>query len=239
MGQKVHPLGFRLGVNKKHQSTWFTTSKKYPIFIEQDTFLRALLFKNYAQAGISGIEIERKVNQVWVTLRATNPRILVGKGQGDLETIRKDIEKQLHKHMLKNIFTQKKYEFFKNEYVEQPTEVAIFITKLANQNADVMAIAQSLVTQLEQRIPFRRAMRQVVQQAQKQKVQGIKIQISGRLNGAEIARSEWVREGRVPLQTLRANIDYSYTTAKTIYGLLGIKIWVFHDNENSVTSKIN
>eukprot|EP00951_Prasinocladus_malaysianus_P048453 scaffold658737_cov1426-Prasinocladus_malaysianus.AAC.1 len=96
-----------------------------------------------------------------------------------------------------------------------------------------MAISQSLVTQLEQRVAFRRAMRQAVQQAQKQKVQGIKIQISGRLNGAEIARSEWVREGRVPLQTLRANIDYCYTTAKTIYGLLGIKIWVFQGDENS------
>lgn len=234
MGQKVHPLGFRLGVNKKHQSTWFTHPKKYPIYIEQDRFLRTLLFKKYDQAGISSIEIERKVNQIWVTLSTANPRVIVGKGQGDLEGIRKDIEKQLNKYMLKNIFTQKKYEFFKDEYLEQPNEIAIFVTKLANPSADVMAISQTLVTQLEQRVAFRRAIRQVIQQAQKQKVQGIKIQISGRLNGAEIARSEWVREGRVPLQTLRANIDYCYTTAKTIYGLLGIKIWVFHGDENPV-----
>lgn len=233
MGQKVHPLGFRLGVNKTHQSTWFTASKKYPIFIEQDRFLRTLLVQKYSEAGISSIEIERKVNQIWITLRTANPRVIVGKGQSDLEIIRKDIETQLHKYMLKNIFTQKKYQFFKQDYFEQPTEVAIFVTKLTNPNADVTAISQTLVTQLEQRVAFRRAIRQAVQKAQKQNVQGIKIQISGRLNGAEIARSEWVREGRVPLQTLRANIDYCYTTAKTIYGLLGIKIWIFQDDENS------
>lgn len=233
MGQKVHPVGFRLGVNKPHQSKWFTSSKKYPIFIEQDRFLRTLLVQKYAEAGISSIEIERKVNQIWVTLRTANPRVIINKGQTDLEVIRKDLENQLHKYMLKNIFSQKKYEFFKKDYFEQPTEVALFVTKLTNPNLDVTSIGQGLVAQLEQRVAFRRAIRQAIQKAQKQKVQGIKIQISGRLNGAEIARSEWVREGRVPLQTLRANIDYCYITAKTIYGLLGIKIWIFQDEENS------
>lgn len=230
MGQKVHPLGFRLGVTKTHKSNWFTTKKKYPIFIEQDQFLRNVLLNQYRDAGISNIEIERKVNQIWITLRTANPGIILGKNQDTLELLRKELEDKLHRYMIKHVFTQQKYSFFLEDYQEKPTQIAIFVTKLAKPNADVTAISQFLVDQLEQRVPFRRAIRQAVRRAQRQNVQGIKIQISGRLNGAEIARSEWLREGRVPLQTLRANIDYCYTTAKTIYGLLGIKIWIFHEN---------
>lgn len=231
MGQKVHPLGFRLGYTKEHQSTWFTNTKTYPVFIAQDRFLRELLFKKYNEAGISGIKIERKVNQIQITLNTAQPRMIIQTNQNDLESLRKELEIQLHGFMLKNIFSQKKYAFFKEQYIEKPTQISIFVTKLQNPNADVTVLAQFLVDQLEQRVAFRRAIRQAIQRAQKQNVQGIKIQISGRLNGSEIARSEWVRKGRVPLQTLRANIDYTYTTAKTIYGLLGIKIWVFQEEK--------
>lgn len=232
MGQKVHPLGFRLGYTKDHQSKWFTNSKTYPILLAQDKFLREILFEKYRDAGISAIEIERKVNQIQLTLKTAQPRIIIKKDQRDLEELRKDLEKQLHKYMLKHIFSQKKYAFYQESYLEKPTQISIFVTKLKNPNADVTVISQFLVDQLEQRVAFRRAIRQAVQRAQRQGVQGIKIQISGRLNGAEIARSEWVRNGRVPLQTLRANIDYTYTTAKTIYGLLGIKVWVFQEDKN-------
>ena len=230
MGQKVHPLGFRLGYTKKHQSQWFTNTKTYPILLSQDRFLRTVLLDKYKNAGISGIEIERKVNQIQVTLKVAQPRIILKQDQNDLEELRKDLEKQLHCYMIKHIFSQKKYEFYKENYLEKPTQISIFVTKLKNPNADVTVISQFLVDQLEQRVAFRRAIRQAIQRAQRQNVQGIKIQISGRLNGAEIARSEWVRKGRVPLHTLRANIDYTYTTAKTIYGLLGIKIWIFQED---------
>ena len=227
MGQKVHPLGFRLGYTKQHQSNWFTNPKTYSVFIAQDRFLRELLFEKYKEAGISGIQIERKVNQIQITLNSAQPRMIIQNNETDLESLRKELETKLHRYMVKTIFSQQKYSFFKEQYLEKPTQISIFVTKLQNPNTDVTILAQFLVDQLEQRVAFRRAIRQAVQRAQRQNVQGIKIQISGRLNGAEIARSEWVRKGRVPLQTLRADIDYTYTTAKTIYGLLGIKIWVF------------
>ena len=227
MGQKVHPLGFRLGYTKQHQSNWFTNPKTYSVFIAQDRFLRELLFEKYQEAGISGIQIERKVNQIQITLNSAQPRMIIQNNETELESLRKELETKLHRYMVKTIFSQQKYVFFKEQYLEKPTQISIFVTKLQNPNADVTILAQFLVDQLEQRVAFRRAIRQAVQRAQRQNVQGIKIQISGRLNGAEIARSEWVRKGRVPLQTLRANIDYTYTTAKTIYVFLGIKIWVF------------
>nr|YP_009241477.1 ribosomal protein S3 [Scherffelia dubia]AMP43384.1 ribosomal protein S3 [Scherffelia dubia] len=233
MGQKVHPVGFRLGITKKHQSQWFTSSKNYPILTEQDRFLRTTLFEKYREAGISSIQIERKMHQIWITLLTSNPRILIGKGENNLDIIRTDLQGKLEKYTLNSILTQPRFHFFQKDYLERPSEIALFVKKLRNPDADVTVIAQFLVDQLEQRTPFRRAIRQAIQKAKRQKVQGIKIQISGRLNGAEIARTEWVREGRVPLQTLRANIDYCYTTAKTIYGLLGIKIWIFQGDEKS------
>lgn len=235
MGQKVHPVGFRLGITKKHQSQWFTSSKNYPIFSEQDRFLRTTLFEKYREAGISSIEIERKLHQIWITLRTSNPRILIGKGESDLDLVRNECQAKLDKYTRTSLLTQPRFHFFQETYIEKPSEISLFVKKLRNPDAEVTVIAQFLVDQLEQRVAFRRAIRQAIQKAKRQKVQGIKIQLSGRLNGAEIARTEWVREGRVPLQTLRANIDYHYTTAKTIYGLLGIKIWIFQGDEKSIT----
>lgn len=227
MGQKVHPVGFRLGITKDHQSKWYTGSKMYPIFLAQDKFLRHLLFNDYSTAGISRIEIERKIQQIQIRIIAQHPRVIIQQDETSLENLRKKLEDQLHDYMVKTLFSQLKYKFAKEIHQEKPIQISLFVTKLQNPNSDVTSIGQFLVNQLEQRIPFRRAIRQAILRAQRQQVQGIKIQISGRLNGAEIARCEWVRKGRVPLQTLRANIDYHYTTAKTIYGLLGIKIWIF------------
>lgn len=236
MGQKVHPVGFRLGTTKTHNSKWFTNPKTYPIFVAQDQFLRKTLMEKYRDAGISNIEISRKVNQIFLTLRTAKPNVIVDmdNAEGNLNVLRKELEGLLHKYTLNNILSQKKYEFFEKLYFEngKATQINIHVTKLANPNADVHFIGNFLVERLEERVAFRRAIRQAVKLAQRQNVEGIKIQISGRLNGAEIARSEWVREGRVPLQTLRANIDYTYTTAKTIYGLLGIKIWIFQGNKS-------
>nr|YP_010506633.1 ribosomal protein S3 [Tetraselmis suecica]UXF58496.1 ribosomal protein S3 [Tetraselmis suecica] len=234
MGQKVHPVGFRLGTTKTHKSTWFTDPKIYPIFVAQDQFLRKTLMKKYKDAGISNIEINRKVNQVFLTLRTSKPDIILEKENAEikLNELRKELDQLLHKYTIQNILSQKKYAFFEKIYFEngKSTQINVHITKLANPNADVHFIGDFLVEKLEQRVIFRRAIRQAIKLAQRQNVEGIKIQISGRLNGAEIARSEWVREGRVPLQTLRADIDYTYTTAKTIYGVLGIKIWIFLGN---------
>lgn len=231
MGQKVHPRGFRLGITKTHKVKWFTEPKKYAIFLAQDKCLRQLLMQKYNDAGLVSIEIERKFNQIQLNLKTINPRVILKQqDQTELEAMREFLEKKLHRYMTRHIFSQKKYEFYQKEYNEQPTQISILITKLENPNSNVIGISQFLVEQLEQRIAFRRAIRQAIVRDQKQKIQGIKIQISGRLNGAEIARTEWVRNGRVPLQTLRANIDYHYTTAKTIYGLLGVKVWLFLDD---------
>jgi len=229
MGQKVHPLGFRLGYTKDHQAKWYTNPKTYSIFIAQDRFLRQKISEKYQSMGIciSSIEIERKVNEIRLTLKIAEPKGLTEK---DLQKFRDSLEKQLHKYTAQQIFSQHKYAFFQDIFLEKPSQLSICLKKVANGKSDVNYLADSLVEQLELRIPFRRAIRQAIRNAQKAKVAGIKIQISGRLNGAEIARSEWVREGRVPLQTLRANIDYTYKTARTIYGLLGIKVWVFKED---------
>lgn len=233
MGQKVHPVGFRLGYTKKHQSGWFTTPKKYPIFIAQDHFLRSFLFENYGSAGISGIQIQRKLHEIQLTLQTQNPQFILKGNSKGLDLLKKQLETQLHLYTIKFIFQQKKYQNYKNEYDEKPIEISIYLRKLKKPYADVSVLGSLLVDQLETRVAFRRAMKTVIESAQKAKVKGIKIQVSGRLNGAEMARSEWIRHGRVPLHTLRANIDYTYTTAKTIYGLLGIKIWIFHGEKIS------
>lgn len=225
MGQKVHPNGFRLGITKQHKSQWFTGTQDYSVFLKQDHFLRTFLYSKYGAAGVSGIEIERKLHQIWITIQTANPRIILGKGQEDLEQLQKELEKKLQKYTLKTLRAHKNGLALQKDFCEKPLQIALFVTKCATPDENASVIAQSLVDELEQRVPFRRAMRQAVQKAQRQNV-GIKVQISGRLNGAEMARTEWVREGGVPLQTLRANIDYCYTTAKTIYGLLGIKVWI-------------
>ena len=235
MGQKIHPLGFRLGITKKHRSQWFAKTAQYPQLVLEDNFIRQILFEKFIDAGITHIEIQRKLDQIKIEIRAARPGILVGRDGVNLEILRKLLEQKLSTYRLKNISSSKLSTLFlsKSNNIKKSIQVAIHVTKLANPDSEAAFIADFLVEQLEKRVAFRRAVRQAVQRAQRAGVSGIKIQISGRLNGAEIARSEWVREGRVPLQTLRADINYCYKTAKTIYGLLGIKIWVFKNSSDT------
>jgi len=226
MGQKVNPLGFRLGITRKHRSQWFIKDNQYSQLAVEDFFLRKKISNTFSDAGITEITIQRKLKKIQIEIQIARPGMVIGRDGGRLEEFRKTLESQLIKFRKNNFYY---YRNFSVESFEKP-QIAIHVIKLSNPEMEAAFIADFLVEQIEKRIPFRRAIKQAVQKAQRARVQGIKIQISGRLNGAEIARSEWVREGRVPLQTLRANIDYSYQTAKTIYGIIGLKVWIFRGN---------
>jgi len=206
VGQKTHPLGFRLGITQTHRSSWFEDSKNYPKTLEEDFKIRTYLEKELTAAGISKILINRKSDQIEVELQTSRPGIVVGRSGSGIEKIKEDL----------------------NKITNNSKQIRINVTELANPDGDASIIAEFIAQQLEKRVAFRRATRQAIQRAQKSNVQGIKVQVSGRLNGAEIARTEWVREGRVPLQTIRADIDYATKKAFTIYGILGIKVWVFN-----------
>lgn len=225
MGQKINPLGFRLGITQKYQSYWFIKENEYSQLLIEDFFLRKKINTIFQEAGIIQIEIERKLNQIQIEIKTARPTIIIGKDGKKLETLKINLEKFLKNYRNKNFY------FYKKTFpvgFEKP-QITLHVVKISDPDKEANFIAEFIVEQLQKRIPFRRAMKQAIQRAQKASVKGIKIQVSGRLNGAEIARSEWIREGRVPLQTLKAKIDYSYKTAKTIYGIIGIKIWIFKD----------
>lgn len=205
MGQKIHPTGFRLGITKEHRSCWFADTKLYPERLKEDHLIRQYVEKNLSNAGISDIRIERKADQVDLAIHTARPGVVVGRGGSGIDALRTGLQAALGGNR----------------------QIRINVIEVARVDADATLIAEYIAQQLERRVSFRRVVRQAIQRAQRAEVQGIKIQVSGRLNGAEIARTEWTREGRVPLHTLRADIDYSYRTAKTIYGILGIKVWVF------------
>lgn len=206
MGQKTHPLGFRLGITQTHRSSWFATTKNYPNTLEEDFKIRTYLEKELSAAGLSKILIHRKSDQIEVELQTSRPGIVVGRSGSGIEKIKTDL----------------------NKLTRNSKQIRVNVTELSKPDGDASLIAEFIAQQLEKRVAFKRATRQAIQRAQKVNVQGIKVQVSGRLNGAEIARTEWVREGRVPLQTLRADIDYATKEASTIYGILGIKVWVFN-----------
>ncbi|MGK7947149.1 MAG: 30S ribosomal protein S3 [Microcystaceae cyanobacterium] len=205
MGQKIHPTGFRLGITKEHRSCWFADKRQYPELLKEDLKIRTYVENKLSNAGISDIRIERKADQVDLSIHTARPGVVVGRGGKGIEELRLGLQAELG----------------------GLRQVRINVVEVAQVDADATLIAEYIVQQLERRVSFRRVVRQAIQRAERAEVKGIKIQISGRLNGAEIARTEWIREGRVPLHTLRADIDYSYRTAKTIYGILGVKIWVF------------
>lgn len=213
MGQKVHPLGFRLQTTQKTRSNWFTSFKNYPTFLEEDLLIRQYLQEKNKQTGISKIEIRRngKGDKVEVEIHTARPGLLVGQSGTTLS--------ETYKNLQKIIATNNKTNIEKT--------VIIKVSETENPDADANLIGDFIVEQLEKRIAFRRVMRKAVERLQKAKVKGIKIQVSGRLNGAEIARSEWIREGRVPLHTMRADIDYSEKFAETAYGVIGVKVWLF------------
>ena len=207
MGQKTHPLGFRLGITNEHKSAWYSSLKDYALLLEEDDKIRTYLNKFAKLTSISNVIIERNslVDQIQLNIETGRPGALVGENGTNIKKILKEIKQLLPSNR----------------------QVTIKILEVENVNLNASLLGDLIVKQLEERVPFRRAVREAIQKAQKQNVNGIKIQVSGRLNGAEIARSEWFREGRVPLQTLRADIDYVTKEANTIYGVLGIKVWVF------------
>jgi small subunit ribosomal protein S3 len=207
VGQKTHPLGFRLGITQEHRSTWYANFNQYANLLKEDDKIRTYLGKLTKTASISNIQINRNglSDQIQLNIETGRPGALVGENGLGIETL------------LKNIKT----------FLPDNRQLTINIIEVEKVNLNASLIADLVVKQLEERIAFRRAIREAMQSAHEDNVSGIKIQVSGRLNGAEIARSEWIREGRVPLQTLRADIDYSAKEANTIYGVLGIKVWLF------------
>lgn len=206
MGQKTHPLGFRLGITQKHRSSWFEAKESYPRTLEEDYKIRHYIEKSLYAAGVSKVEIHRKSDQVELDIHTSRPGIIVGRSGAGIEKLKVDLQK----------------------FISGSKKLRINVSELSRPDADASLIAEFIAQQLEKRVAFRRATRQAIQKAQRVNIEGIKVQVSGRLNGAEIARSEWVREGRVPLQTLRADIDYATKRAQTTYGVLGVKVWVFN-----------
>jgi small subunit ribosomal protein S3 len=202
MGQKVNPIGIRLGIVKDWNSTWFA-NKNYAELLNQDINLRKFLKKKLMSAAVSRIQIARPANNAVVTIHSARPGVLIGKKGGGIESLRNEISAKLGVPVHLNI-----------EEVRKP-------------ELDSTLVAESIAQQLEQRVMFRRAMKRAVTSALKSGAKGIKICVSGRLGGAEIARSEWYREGRVPLHTFRADIDYGTAESKTTYGIIGVKVWIF------------
>lgn len=228
MGQKIHPVGFRLGVTKNHQSQWFANGSIYSNLIVEDYFIRNLLLKKLPNGSISKIEIKRKFDdQIQLIIYSSKPGVILTYYKNDLKNLSDNLTIKIQKNRKLNFQTiLHKESKTKNLYSLKPT-ITVQILELPTPDENANFIANSLVEELQKRVAFRRAMKKALRRAQRTKMQGVKIQVSGRLNGAEIARSEWAREGRIPLQTLRAEIDYCYRTAKTIYGILGVKVWVY------------
>jgi small subunit ribosomal protein S3 len=203
MGQKVHPTGIRLGIVKDHTSVWYADKKNYPEYLLNDLEVREYLRKRLAQASISRIDIERPAQTARITIHTARPGIVIGKKGEDVERLRGEVSRIMG------------------------VPVHINIEEIRKPELDALLVAQNVAQQLERRVQFRRAMRRVIQNAMRLGAQGIKVRVAGRLGGAEIARSEVYHEGRVPLHTLRADIDYATWEAKTTYGIIGIKVWVF------------
>ena len=203
MGQKINPTGFRLSVLKNWSSRWYTNTKKFSDFLNEDINVRQYLQKKLAHASVGSIIIERPSKNAKITIHTSRPGVVIGKKGEDIEILRRDVEKLMN------------------------VPVHINIEEIRKPEIDAQLIATSITQQLEKRIMFRRAMKRAIQNAMRLGAQGIKIMSSGRLNGIEIARTEWYREGRVPLHTLRAEVDYGTSEAKTTYGIIGVKVWVF------------
>ena len=207
MGQKTHPTGFRVGIIQKWASSWFAKAKDYREFVAEDAKIRKFVKKKLYAAGISKIWIARKAQKITITVVTAKPGIVVGRGGQGIDDLRKDVMKYLGKD-----------------------DVVINVVEVARIDADAQLVAENIAQQLEKRIAFRRAMKQAMQRTMRAGVQGIKVMVSGRLGGAEIARSEWAKEGRIPLQTLRADVDFGFAEADTIMGKIGVKVWIFKGN---------
>jgi small subunit ribosomal protein S3 len=203
MGQKVNPIGFRLQINRTWDSRWFAESKDYGNLLLEDLKMRAFVHEDCKQAGISRVIIERPHKKCRVTIHAARPGVIIGKKGADIETLRKKL----------TAFTK--------------SELHLNIVEVRKPDVDAQLVAESIAQQMERRVSFRRAMKRGVQNAMRMGALGIRVNVAGRLGGAEIARTEWYREGRVPLHTLRADIDFALSEAKTAYGIIGVKVWIF------------
>jgi small subunit ribosomal protein S3 len=203
MGQKVNPVGFRLGIVKDHTSVWYADKKNYSRYLLSDLNVRDYLRQRLAQASISRIDIERPAQTARITIHTARPGIVIGKKGEDVERLRSDLARMMG------------------------VPVHVNIEEIRKPELDALLVAQNVAQQLERRVQFRRAMRRVIQNAMRLGAEGVKVRVSGRLGGAEIARAEVYHEGRVPLHTLRADIDYATWEAKTTYGVIGIKVWIF------------
>lgn len=202
MGQKVNPIGLRLGINRTWDSCWFASKENYADLLKEDMELRSFLKERLAAAAVSRIVIERPASKCRVFIHTARPGIIIGKKGQDIEDLKKELQKR------------------------SKSEVFLNIVEVRKPDTDAQLIAQNVASQLERRVAFRRAMKRAVQNALQQGAEGIRINLAGRLGGAEIARTEWYLDGRLPLHTLRADIDYGLAEAKTTYGVIGIKVWV-------------
>jgi len=202
LGQKVHPIGLRLGIIKTWDSKWYA-EREFPNFVIEDKYIRQFFKNHLYRAGISKIEIERAANKVRIKIHTARPGIVIGKKGAEIERRKKDLESQIK------------------------SETLIDILEVKRPELDAQLVAENVALQLTRRVAFRRAMKRAVATALRFGAQGIKVECSGRLGGAEMARREWYREGRVPLHTLRADIDYGLAEARTIYGIIGVKVWIF------------
>ena len=203
MGQKVHPIGFRLGYTKTWDSRWFAQGAQYGKLLLEDIELREELEKRLSHAGVAKVEIERAANKLKITIHASRPGIVIGRKGAEVEKLREEIQKRTGR------------------------EVYINIQEITKPEINAQLVAEGLAGQLTRRVAFRRAMRKALESTVRFGAQGVKIRCSGRLNGAEIARSEWYVEGRMPLHTLRADIEYGFAEARTTYGTIGVKCWIF------------
>jgi small subunit ribosomal protein S3 len=203
MGQKVHPIGIRLGISKNWNSTWYAEKGDYADQLNSDLKVRDFLHKRLAQAAVSSITIERPAKSARITIHTARPGIVIGKKGEDIERLRKDV----------------------SALMGVPTHITV--AEIRKPELDAQLVAEGIAQQLERRIMFRRAMKRAVGNSMRLGALGIKVSVAGRLNGADIARSEWYREGQVPLHTLRADVDYGFVEAKTTYGVLGVKVWIY------------
>jgi small subunit ribosomal protein S3 len=206
MGQKVHPTGFRLGISTDWTSKWYAGTSDFADFLGEDLKVRNYLRKKLSQAGVSRIQISRPAKAITVTIHSARPGIIIGKKGEDIEKLRIEVASLVSVHI---------------------NNVKINIEEIRKPELDAQLVAEGIASQLERRVMFRRAMRRSVTSAMRIGAEGIKINVSGRLNGAEIARNEWYREGRVPLHTLRADVDYGFAEALTTYCILGVKVWIY------------
>ena len=206
MGQKVHPTGIRLGIVKDWSSKWYADSKEFPDFVYMDHQVREFIKKKLKDASVSRIAIERPAKKANITIHTARPGIVIGKKGEDIEKLRAEVAQMIGMHI---------------------NDVRINIAEVRKPELDAQLVAEGIAQQLERRVMFRRAMKRAVTNTMRVGAEGIKVKVGGRLNGAEIARSEWYREGRVPLHTLRADIDYGLAEAHTTYGVIGVKVWIF------------